>query len=86
MPHALGAALVGIDGVPVEVEVSISSLLPRVDIVGLPEASVRESTARVRAVIQFIEQEFIEENDLIEGRLPRPARSHPVPDPHLPVR
>jgi magnesium chelatase family protein len=46
-----GAALVGVDGVAVEVEVRISSQLPRVDVVGLPEASVRESAARVRAAI-----------------------------------
>jgi len=51
MARVLGAALVGVDGVAVEVEVRISSQLPRVDIVGLPEASVRESAARVRAAI-----------------------------------
>jgi len=47
----MSAALSGVDGVPVEIEVRISSLLPRVDIVGLPEAAVRESAARVRAAI-----------------------------------
>ena len=47
----MGGALVGVDGVPVEVEVRISSQLPRVDVVGLPEAAVRESAARVRAAI-----------------------------------
>ncbi len=51
MSRVLGGALVGIDAVAVEVEVRISSLLPRVDIVGLPEAAVRESAARVRAAI-----------------------------------
>jgi magnesium chelatase family protein len=51
MSRVLGAALRGVDGVAVEVEVRISSLLPRVDIVGLPEATVRESAARVRAAI-----------------------------------
>jgi len=50
----MGAALVGVDGVPVEVEVRISSQLPRVDVVGLPEAAVRESAARVRAAIASI--------------------------------
>lgn len=45
-------ALLGVDGLPVEVEVRISSQLPRIDIVGLPEATVRESAARVRAAIQ----------------------------------
>jgi magnesium chelatase family protein len=51
LSRVLGAALVGVDGIAVEVEVRISSLLPRVDIVGLPETAVRESGARVRAAI-----------------------------------
>ena len=51
MSRVSSAALVGVDGVPVEVEVRVSSQLPRVDIVGLPEAAVRESAARVRAAI-----------------------------------
>jgi magnesium chelatase family protein len=45
------AALVGVAGVPVEVEVRISSQLPRVDVVGLPEAAVRESVSRIRGAI-----------------------------------
>jgi magnesium chelatase family protein len=45
------SALVGVAGVPVEVEVRISSQLPRVDIVGLPEAAVRESVSRIRGAI-----------------------------------
>ena len=51
MKGTIGAALFGVEGVAVEVEVRVSSLLPRVDIVGLPEAAVRESVARVRAAI-----------------------------------
>ncbi len=58
MSRVLGAALVGVDGIPVEVEVRISSLLPRVDLVGLPEAAVRESTARVRAAIGAVGEAF----------------------------
>ena len=42
----------------VEVEVRISSLLPRVDIVGLPEAAVRESASRVRAAVGSIGAAF----------------------------
>ncbi len=49
-----GAVLRGVVGQPVEVEVRISSMLPRVDLVGLPETAVRESTARVRAAIQSL--------------------------------
>src|SRR5512134_4034201 len=54
----MGGAVVGVDGVPIEVEVRISSQLPRVDIVGLPEAAVRESAARVRAAIAAVGQRF----------------------------
>jgi magnesium chelatase family protein len=56
----VGAALHGIDGIAVEVEVRISSLLPRVDLVGLPETTVRESVARVRAAIAASGERFPE--------------------------
>ncbi|MER3415840.1 MAG: magnesium chelatase [Gemmataceae bacterium] len=39
--------LVGIDAVPVEVEVDVSPGLPKTILVGLPEAAVRESTYRI---------------------------------------
>src|SRR5690606_29641804 len=51
MTRVLGAVLSGVDGIAVEVEVRISAQLPRIDVVGLPEAAVRESAARVRAAI-----------------------------------
>ncbi|MDD6024885.1 MAG: YifB family Mg chelatase-like AAA ATPase [Oscillospiraceae bacterium] len=41
--------LAGISGYPVEVECCISAGLPNFDIVGLPDAAVRESRERVRA-------------------------------------
>jgi magnesium chelatase family protein len=47
-----------VDGAPIEVEVRISSQLPRVDVVGLPAAAVRESAARVRSAIQAMGQPF----------------------------
>jgi magnesium chelatase family protein len=58
MARVLGASLLGVEGVAVEVEVRLSSQLPRIDIVGLPEAAVRESAARVRAAIASIGQHF----------------------------
>ena len=58
MTRVIGASLVGVDGVAVEVEVRLSSQLPRIDIVGLPEAAVRESAARVRAAIASVGQRF----------------------------
>jgi magnesium chelatase family protein len=60
MSRVRTAALAGVDGVPVEVEVRISSQLPRVEIVGLPEAAVRESAARVRAALAAAGEKFPE--------------------------
>jgi magnesium chelatase family protein len=45
-------SLEGIEAVPVAVEVDVSPGLPCFDIVGLPDAAVRESRERVRAAIR----------------------------------
>jgi len=58
LARVLGTALIGVDGIPVEVEVRVSAQLPRIDIVGLPELSVRESAARVRAAISSVGERF----------------------------
>ena len=58
MSRVTSATLLGVDGVAVEVEVRLSSQLPRVDVVGLPEAAVRESAARVRAAIAASGEQF----------------------------
>ena len=60
MSRVRTAALAGVDGIPVEVEVRISSQLPRMEIVGLPEAAVRESAARVRAALVAAGEKFPE--------------------------
>ena len=44
--------LQGIQGYPVEVECSLSSGLPAFDVVGLPDAAVKESRERVRSAIK----------------------------------
>jgi magnesium chelatase family protein len=46
------SAVVGIDAVPVSVEVDVSGGLPGVTMVGLPDATVRESRERVRTAIR----------------------------------
>lgn len=47
-------ALVGIDGVPVEVEVDVAAGLPKTVLVGLPEMAVKESVHRIeRALINL---------------------------------
>src|SRR6516225_10950753 len=44
-------ALVGIEALPVEVEVDASPGLPKTPLVGLPEAAVRESQHRVERAL-----------------------------------
>ena len=45
------ATLVGVQGQAISVEVHVSTGLPSFSIVGLPDASCRESRDRVRAAI-----------------------------------
>lgn len=52
------AALVGVEGHMVTVEVDTSSGFPRFDIVGMPDSSVKESTDRVRTAIKNANYEF----------------------------
>ncbi|MDO8682189.1 MAG: YifB family Mg chelatase-like AAA ATPase, partial [Armatimonadota bacterium] len=52
------SALLGIDAYTVQVEVDISSGLPRFDIVGLPDMAVQESRERVRSAIRNSGLEF----------------------------
>ena len=54
--HSMG--LFGMDAFPVEVEADLSSGLPAFEIVGLPDASVRESICERRAE----EKEFIRQD------------------------
>ena len=49
--HLNSMGLAGISGYLVEVECCIASGLPGFDIVGLPDAAVKESRERVRAAI-----------------------------------
>jgi magnesium chelatase family protein len=46
------ACLLGIEGQIIEVEVDISSGLPQINLVGLPDTAIRESIERVRAAIK----------------------------------
>jgi magnesium chelatase family protein len=53
-----GRARSGVHAPAVQVEVYLAGGLPRMSIVGLPEAAVRESKDRVRAAIQCAQYEF----------------------------
>ncbi|MHC1746181.1 MAG: YifB family Mg chelatase-like AAA ATPase [Negativicutes bacterium] len=50
--QVFGATTLGINGMMITVEVDIANGLPGFDIVGLPDASVREARERVRAAIK----------------------------------
>jgi magnesium chelatase family protein len=52
LARVCAAAVVGIEAVPVSVEVDVSPGLPGVIMVGLPDATVRESRDRVRSAIR----------------------------------
>ncbi|MBQ8426213.1 MAG: YifB family Mg chelatase-like AAA ATPase, partial [Clostridia bacterium] len=47
-----GFALVGLEGVPIEVEVDVNNGLPAFDVVGLPDTAVKESKERIRSAIK----------------------------------
>ncbi len=49
---ALSASIVGVDGVPVRVEVDVAFGLPGLTIVGLAGSAVLESRERVRAALR----------------------------------
>jgi magnesium chelatase family protein len=55
---AMSGTLVGVDGVPIQVEIDLLRRLPSVVIVGLPDGAVRESAERVRSAIQQAGFEF----------------------------
>ena len=76
-------SLLGIEAVPVEVEVDVSPrALPKTVLVGLPEAAVRESTHRVERAM--VNSGFIRPQDrivinLAPAELPKQAASFDLP-------
>jgi magnesium chelatase family protein len=52
LSRIFSAAVLGLDGEIIEVEVDVSGGLPKIVIVGLPDAAVQESKVRVRAAIR----------------------------------
>lgn len=53
-------SLVGMDGFLVKIEVDVSNGLPLWEIVGLPDATIREAKERVRAAIKNSRIRFTE--------------------------
>jgi magnesium chelatase family protein len=52
LARVYSCAIIGLEGVTVEVEVDTEPGLPGIDIVGLPDAAVQESRQRVMAAIK----------------------------------
>jgi magnesium chelatase family protein len=52
LARTFAVALLGVDGVPVEVEAEVTSGLPGVHLLGLPDAALRESKERMRAAVR----------------------------------
>lgn len=50
--RARSAVLLGLDGTPIDVETDLSNGLPTYTVVGLPDATVKESRDRIRAAIK----------------------------------
>jgi magnesium chelatase family protein len=76
-------SLLGIDALPVEVEVDVSpAAIPKIILVGLPEAAVKESTHRVERAI--VNSGFLRPQDrvvinLAPAELPKQAASFDLP-------
>ena len=54
----VGFVISGLDGVPVDVEVDVNAGLYSFDIVGLPDAAVKESKERVRSAVKNSGRKF----------------------------
>ncbi|HEC35986.1 MAG TPA: magnesium chelatase, partial [Anaerolineae bacterium] len=52
LARVTSCALLGLEGILVQVEVDTSNGLPSLTIVGLPDAAVKESSERVRAAVK----------------------------------
>ena len=79
----LSGAVVGLDGVPVEVETDILSGLPAFSIVGLPDKAVGESRERVRSALKNISKDLFPDKkltvNLAPGDLPKEGSGFDLP-------
>lgn len=83
LAKVLSAAIVGLDAVPVEVEVDIASQgLPSFTIVGLPDKAVEEAKERVRSAIKNSGADFPAKRitvNLAPADLPKEGPSYDLP-------
>ncbi|MEP6756349.1 MAG: YifB family Mg chelatase-like AAA ATPase [Chthonomonadales bacterium] len=58
LAHVFSSALFGIDAYPIDVEVDITTGMPMWNLVGLPDAAVKESQERVRSAVRNSSYDF----------------------------
>lgn len=83
LARILSSAIIGLDGVPIEVEVDIASQgLPSFTIVGLPDKAVEEAKERVRSAIRNSGADFPARRitvNLAPADLPKEGPSYDLP-------
>src|SRR6478752_7232293 len=83
LAKVLSAAIIGLEAVPVEVEVDIASQgLPSFTIVGLPDKAVEEAKERVRSAIKNSGADFPAKRitvNLAPADLPKEGPSYDLP-------
>ncbi len=52
--HVQSAVVIGIEGVPITIEVKLTNGLPSLHLVGLPDATVKEAKERVRSALESV--------------------------------
>jgi magnesium chelatase family protein len=60
-------ALIGLEGVGIEVEVDVSKGQPKIHIVGLPDTAIQESRQRIRSAIRNSDLEFPYTKNTVTG-------------------
>lgn len=68
------AATIGIEAVPISVEISLSSGLPGFRLVGLPDPAVREAHERVRAALHGLGYRFPQDRYVVVNMSPADVR------------
>ena len=77
--RARSLSLFGIDALPVEVEVDVSSGLPGFSIVGLPDVAVQEARERVRVAISNSGYKFPTKKVIVNLAPANPAYISQIP-------
>ena len=69
LARVFSCAVIGLEGVIVEVEVDFGQGLPHMAIVGLPDAAVQESRERVFSAIKKLTPNFVQFHKLPASKL-----------------